>query len=269
MLYIVSTPIGNLEDITIRAIKILRSVDYIFAEDTRNIKKLLTKFKIKGKKIDSLHKFNEKQKIDRIINYLKQDMDIAIVSDAGTPLLSDPGVNIVNSCFNNNLKITPIPGVSALTTLLSITPFENNEFIFVGFLEKKIKKKLIQLKNLIETNKNIFFFESPNRVMDTFKIIKDIDENLKIIVGRELTKKFEEIIFDKIENIIEHFNENNPIGEFTIGIHNTYNKDSKKEYLNDIEILRNLNIGKKDIIEFITKKYKISKNKIYEILKNE
>ncbi len=266
MLYIIATPIGNLEDITIRALKILRKVKYIFAEDTRRINILLQKYKIKDKKLESFHKFNELRKMDKIIKMLQNNIDIAIVSDAGTPLISDPGEAIVKECFKKDIKITPIPGVSALTTLLSVCPFENKEFIFVGFIEKVKEKRKNQFIDLLKTGKNIFFFESPKRIIKTLEILNEISPKIKIIIGRELTKYYEEILFDTPLNLIKYLNRSSIVGEFTVGIYN--NLEFKTEdYLNDIELMKNLKISKKDIILFISKKYNIKKNKIYELLK--
>ncbi len=266
MLYIVATPIGNLDDITLRALKILRKVNYIFAEDTRRTTILLRKFKIKNKKVESLHKFNELKKKDKILDLLSNNEDIAIVSDAGTPLVSDPGENIVKMCFDKNFKIVPVPGVSALTTLLSVCPFENKEFIFTGFLEKAKQKRRAQFLNLLKTGKNIFFFESPNRILSTLEILNDISKNLEILIGRELTKYYEEIFYDKVCNLINLFKEKMPIGEFTVGVNNNLDINDE-EFLKDIKLMKILNFSNRDIISFITKKYNLKKNKIYEIIK--
>ncbi len=267
MLYIIATPIGNLEDITLRALKVLRKVNYIFAEDTRRTVVLLKKFKIKNKKVESLHKFNEFKKQGKILDLLNNNESVAIVSDAGTPLVSDPGENIVKMCFEKNLKVVPIPGVSALTTLLSVCPFENKEFIFTGFLEKSKQKRKNQFLNLLKTGKNIFFFESPNRILSTLKILNEISENLKILIGRELTKYHEEIIYNKVSNLIEIFEKKTPIGEFTVGVRNNLDINND-EYLKDINLMRSLSFSNRDIISFITKKYNLKKNKIYEYLKD-
>ena len=265
MLYIVATPIGNLEDITIRALKILRQVEYIFAEDTRRINILLKKFKIKNRKVQSFHKFNELKREGFIFKILSQNSDVAIVSDAGTPLISDPGENLIKSCFEKDIKFSPIPGVSALTTLLSVTPFENKEFIFIGFPERTDKRKKTQFENLLNTGKNIFFFEAPNRIISTLKIIRDISSSLKILVGRELTKIYEEFLFDNVSNLIKHFEKNSPVGEFTVGIYNDFKLSD--DYKKDIEIMRNLNFSNREIISFISAKYNLKKNKVYEYLK--
>ena len=265
MLYIIATPIGNLEDITIRALKILRKVEYIFAEDTRRVNILLKKFRIHNKKVRSFHKFNELKKEGFIFELLSNDVEVAIVSDAGTPLISDPGENLIKSCFEKNIKFTPIPGVSALTTLLSVTPFYNKEFIFIGFPEKTETKKKTQFKNLLKTGKNIFFFESPKRIVSTLKILAEISEKLNILIGRELTKLYEEIIFDNVCRLIEYFEKKQPIGEFTVGIYNILNFEN--EYINDIELMKNLKFSNRDIISFISTKYNLKKNRIYEYLK--
>jgi len=266
MLYIVATPIGNLQDITIRALKILRKVDYIFAEDTRVVKKLLGAYKIFNKKVESLHKFNEIKKTHKVIELLGKNIDVAVVSDAGTPLISDPGKDLIKICFEKNIEIIPVPGVSALTTILSVTPFDNKEFVFVGFLDKSPVKREKRLVKLLMEGKNIFFFEAPTRFLDTLKIIEKIDKNLKLIVGRELTKKFEEIIYDRVKNLVNYYSKKEPKGEFTAGIENTFKK--KEDYEEDIEILKKLNFSNKEIINFVTEKYKISKNKVYNLLKS-
>ena len=270
MLYIIATPIGNLNDITLRALKILREVEYIFAEDTRNIKKLLAHFKIKNKKIESYHKYNEKRRVSYIVELIDKEKKVALVSDAGTPLISDPGLEIVKECFKRNIKLIPVPGVSALTTLLSVSPFKNNEFIFVGFLEKKFDRKKKQLNSLISSGKNIYFFESPNRILETLKIIEQIDPEIKIILGRELTKLYEEILFQPVKNLVKYFTENTPKGEFTVGIFNEMVEEKDKEtYIEDVKLMKSLNFTARDIARFISKKYNIAKSKIYEMVKDE
>ncbi len=267
-IFIVATPIGNLNDITNRAIKILSEVDLIFAEDTRVTMKLLNKFNIQ-KKILSCNEFNESKRLEFLSKEFENIEKIAVVSDAGTPLISDPGKMIVKFAYENGIKVTPIPGVSAISTILSVTPFDTKNFIFLGFSEKNLKLKRENFQKLINLKYPFLFFESPKRVVDSITILKDLDTTLDIVIGRELTKVHEEIIFGNILEIYEKLSNINIKGEFVIAVSKTKKKDNEKfEFLDDIKILQELKISTKDIAYFISNKYNMKKNKIYNFLKN-
>ena len=216
MLFIVATPIGNLQDITLRALDTLKSVDIIAAEDTRQTQKLLAHFKIK-KRLVSFHKFSRENKLNQIIGLLKSGKNIALVSDAGTPGISDPGQKLVAAARDNNIKIIPIPGPSAITTILSIAGINADSFLFVGFIPKKKGRKTF-LKELSKVSVPVVLFESPVRVLKTLKDIREYLGERNVIVGRELTKIHEEILSLPVSQMINYFADNQPRGEFVIVI---------------------------------------------------
>ncbi|RLC37663.1 16S rRNA (cytidine(1402)-2'-O)-methyltransferase [candidate division Kazan bacterium] len=216
MLFIVATPIGNLQDITLRALDTLKSVDIIAAEDTRQTQKLLAHFKIK-KQLVSFHKFSRENKLNQIIGLLKSGKNIALVSDAGTPGISDPGQKLVAAARDNNIKIIPIPGPSAITTILSTAGINADSFLFVGFIPKKKGRKTF-LKELSKISVPVVLFESPARVLKTLKDIREHLGERDVIVGRELTKIHEEILSLPVSQMINYFVDNQPKGEFVIVI---------------------------------------------------
>ncbi len=221
-LYIVATPIGNLSDITIRAIEILRSVDFIFCEDTRVTKNLLNHYGI-NTKLDSYHKFSDSNKEDKIIEILKSGKNVAYVSDAGTPGISDPGeklVKIISEKFDENI-IESIPGASALITAISISGFNCDRFNFLGFLPHKKGKETI-LKEIIDSRVTNIFFESTHRVIKTLEKLKELgfQENRKLVIARELTKKFETIYRGTLEKVLNNLREGVSKGEFVVIINN-------------------------------------------------
>ena len=219
--YIVATPIGNLEDITLRALRILKEVDLILCEDTRVTRKLLDKYEIKTPTL-SYHSFSGKLKTEKIIELLGEGKSLALVSDAGTPTISDPGFMLINEIrnkFGDKVKISAIPGASAVITALAMSGLPADSFVFFGFLPHK-KGKQTLIKEILASDKTAVFYESPHRILKTLKMIEieDEDKNKKIVVARELTKIFEELISGNISEIIEYF-ENNPDkirGEFVV-----------------------------------------------------
>jgi 16S rRNA (cytidine1402-2'-O)-methyltransferase len=215
MLYIVSTPIGNLKDITLRAIETLKSVDLIAAEDTRHTKILLDAYQIQ-KPLTSFFEHNQIKKADNLLGLLKMGKNIALVSDAGTPGISDPGFIMVRLAQENNIPITVIPGVSACISALTASGLPAHRFVFEGFLSPKSgarRNKLISLKGSRST---IIFYESPHRLLKTLKDMQEVWDDPTIVVARELTKKFEEILKNKTSQLIEHFSLHPPKGEFVL-----------------------------------------------------
>jgi 16S rRNA (cytidine1402-2'-O)-methyltransferase len=215
MLYIVSTPIGNLKDITLRAIETLKSVDLIAAEDTRHTKILLDAYQIE-KPLTSFFEHNQIKKADHLIGLLKMGKSIALVSDAGTPGISDPGFLMVRLAQQHNIPITIVPGVSACISALTASGLAAHRFIFEGFLPPKSgarRNKLISLKGEKAT---IIFYESPHRLLKALKDMHDVWDDPTIVVARELTKKFEEVRKDKTSRLIEHFTLHPPKGEFVL-----------------------------------------------------
>ncbi|MFA5007898.1 MAG: 16S rRNA (cytidine(1402)-2'-O)-methyltransferase [Candidatus Omnitrophota bacterium] len=215
MLYIVATPIGNLEDITLRALRILKEVDLVLAEDTRKTGFLLSHFGIK-KPLVSFFEHSEIKKIPWVIEELKKGKNIALVSDAGTPTLSDPGYKLVREARKEKLSITLIPGASSITAALSATSIPHDKFIFLGYLPRKHNERVRVFEKLRGLEAAIVFFESPFRIVGALKDIKGIVGNKKIAVMRELTKKFEEALEFNIEEAISHFEKTTPKGEFVI-----------------------------------------------------
>ncbi|RCL68155.1 MAG: 16S rRNA (cytidine(1402)-2'-O)-methyltransferase [Bacteroidetes bacterium] len=214
-LFIVPTPIGNLGDITFRAIETLKSVDIILAEDTRTSLKLLKHYKINSK-IESYHMHNEHKKADSIINKISEGNTIALISDAGTPSISDPGFLLVRECIKNNIEVECLPGATALITALVISGLPSDKFLFEGFLPAK-KGRTKRLKELSNEKKTIIFYESPHRILKTLKDFSDyFSPEKQVSVSREITKIYEETFRGTIEESIEHFEKNKPKGEFVI-----------------------------------------------------
>jgi len=207
-LYIVSTPIGNLEDITLRALKILKNVDIIACEDTRITRILLDHYNIKNKCLISFHSYNQDEKIKYIIHQLQNNKTVALVSDSGTPCISDPGYLLVKKTLQEKIPIEVIPGATGLICALVGSGLPTNGFIFLGFLPKKKGKIKKILLNCVSLNKTIIFYESPYRIKKTLEICKDIFSTYRshCVVARELTKKFEEYIRGTLEEVISELN---------------------------------------------------------------
>ncbi|MBT5596985.1 MAG: 16S rRNA (cytidine(1402)-2'-O)-methyltransferase [Flavobacteriaceae bacterium] len=214
-LYIVPTPIGNLDDITIRGLKILETVDLILCEDTRRSKRLLNHFNIESK-LRSHHKFNEHKEVQFIVEKIKKGQDVALISDAGTPGISDPGFLIARTCLENNIDIECLPGATALIPALLISGISIEKFVFEGFLPVK-KGRKIRLDQLKEENRTMVFYESPHKLIRT---LNDFSQTFgldrKISVSRELTKIYEETVRGTISELINHYQEKTPKGEFVI-----------------------------------------------------
>ena len=262
-LYLVSTPLGNLKDITLRAIEVLEISDYILCEDTRVSKNLLNKFQIKSKLISN-HKFNEKKNVVKIIEYLKSGKMISLISDAGTPALSDPGSILVNECIKNNIRVFPIPGPSAVSASVSISGF-SDKFLFCGFFPDKKQQLSNELKKLSELENSLVFFISPKKIN---KIIPEIKKNFigrKIVFCREITKMYEEFIRKNVDEL-ELF-EKEPKGELTIVIsEKKLNKNiSQKLTESDMNIIKKMinKLSTKEITDIVSKKTNVSKKEIY------
>lgn len=222
-LYVVATPIGNLEDITYRAVRILEEVDLIVCEDTRHSQIILARYEIKTRYI-SYHQHSKITKIDYIITELKSGKNVAMISDAGTPGICDPGGILVAEAMKNSIKIVPIPGPNAIVSLLSVSGFPANSFLFLGYLPKKkgrqtLFRNLMKAGNL-ELYQVIVLYVSPYQLQRTLADLQLVVGNKEMVIGRELTKKFEEIFRGKIHEAIEYFGKTVPKGEFVICIKN-------------------------------------------------
>jgi len=271
-LYLVSTPIGNLEDITLRAINILNKSDYILCEDTRTSKILLQKYDIKSKVVSN-HKFNEKKNLPKVLDFLKKGSIISLISDAGTPGVSDPGSILVNECIKNKIDIFPLPGPSSVTSAISISGF-SEKFFFYGFFPEKKKLLDENLKRLSGLDSSIIFFVSAKKVNKIFPYLKKNFSGRKILICREMTKYYEEYIRSDIDDI-EKLNFELK-GELTLVISDLKLDKKKSQNLDESdkrlikEMIKKLSI--KEIINFITQNKKIPKKDIYNYcikLKNE
>ena len=262
-LYIVSTPIGNLDDITLRAINTLKNSDLILCEDTRRSIKLLNHLNIK-KKLISIHKFNERKKIPLIIEYIKQGKILSLISDAGTPLISDPGRSLINECIKEKIEVIPIPGASSVISAMSVSGF-SDQFIFYGFLPKKKNELEKAIKFLTEINYSQVFFVPSNKINYYIQNLKKYYSGRKLLIAKEITKLHEAFFRDDINNF-KLFK--TPIkGELTIVISEKNIKDkifNKKEIMKKAKkYLKSLSV--KDTVDIIFKSEKINKKKIYEL----
>ena len=271
-LYLVSTPIGNLQDITLRALNTLRQSDYILCEDTRVSKILLEKYKIKSKLIPN-HKFNEKKNLSKVLDLLQKGSIISLISDAGTPSISDPGTILVQECIKNNLEIIPIPGPSSVSSAVSISGF-SEKFLFYGFFPEKNKILTEDLKNLSNLKCSIVFFVSPKKINRIIPILKKNFSGRKILICREMTKYYEEYIRTKVDTLDQ--SDFKIKGELTLVV-SEKEIDKKNSHIlkeSDKKIIKMIinKLSIKEITNLITQNSKVSKKDIYNYcikLKNE
>lgn len=228
ILYIVSTPIGNREDITLRALRILKEVDLIAAEDTRHTGLLLRHFGIQTP-LSSYFEGNELKKRDIILSRLKQGDRVALVSDAGTPGISDPGFRLIQLVMENQIPVVPIPGVSAVITALSVSGLPTDAFLFKGFLPHKSTKKRVLLEQLEEVRETIIFYESPHRIMETLEDISDILGDREMVLARELTKMYEEVLRGRVSEVRNQIAGRKIKGEITLVISGKTRKGAQRD----------------------------------------
>ena len=269
-LYLVATPIGNLEDITFRAIRILKEVDLIAAEDTRQTLKLLNYYEI-NKPLISYHRHNEEVKQEVLIQKLKEGQNIALVSDAGTPVISDPGEVIVKEALKENITVIPIPGACALINALIASGLDTKEFSFYGFLSLNKKLRKEKLQEIRKENKTIILYEAPHKLTSTLKDLLEILEDRKIVIARELTKIHEEFLRGTASEILENYPE--PKGEHIILIGGNKIKEETEEQKNIKEMTieehykyyEKQGFTKNEIIKKIAKDKGVNKNEIYQL----
>ena len=269
-LYIVSTPIGNLDDITLRALEVLKKSDIILCEDTRRSLKLLNHYKIK-KKLVSYHKFNEKKQLANIIKYFNEGKILSLISDAGTPLLSDPGRLLVNECIENFIKVTPVPGVSSITSALSVSGF-SDKFLFYGFLPKTENELEKVLSSLSKSSFTQIFFISSKKLNFYIRAIKKFYLGRKILIAKEITKIHEAFIRDKIDEL--KIFKSTIKGELTVVISEN---ESKIRTFDEVKIVNKIkkylkNYSLKDTVNLILETEDINKKKVYDLclqVKNE
>ncbi|MBS0615822.1 MAG: 16S rRNA (cytidine(1402)-2'-O)-methyltransferase [Verrucomicrobia bacterium] len=265
MLYLISTPIGNLEDITYRAVKTLQSCDLILCEDTRHSQTLLSHYGI-DKPLKSFHSFNEKSKEDFIIDALKNGQNIALISDAGTPGICDPGEALVRRCYQENIPITALPGPCAFVAALSLCPFPKDRVQFLGFFEKESLPRLLAFPGIT------VFYDAPHRILQTLALLHQHDPARNICILRELTKHFEEHLLGKPQDLLSHFEKHPPKGEFVViceGSDLDFSTLSEKEHVLFLQKEYHLDLA--DSIRLAAELRGQPKRKIYQAIhkKNE
>ncbi len=265
ILYLVPTPIGNMEDITYRALKVLKEVEIIFCEDTRISKELLKFYKI-TKKLISSNEQNELKRTELMINYLSSNKNVAIITDRGTPIISDPGYILVKKAIEEGYEVIGLPGANAATTALIISGLNPYPYLFYGFLKGNNKKKIENLKNLQKIKYSIIFYESVHHIQETLNLIYSVFGNRRVAICRELTKMYEECVRDELENIINNFNVITLKGEFVIVVEGN-NNDVDYSDLNLIDHV-NLYISdgfeKMEAIKKTSKDLNLSKSEVYK-----
>lgn len=272
-LYLVATPIGNLEDITARALRILKEVDIIAAEDTRNTKKLCNYFDIQTPLV-SYHEHNLEQGGEKILALLHEGKSVALVSDAGLPCISDPGADIVVKAIEENFAVVPIPGANAALTALIASGITPQPFYFYGFLNRNKKERRKQLETISKREETIIFYEAPHRLKDTLKDIDLVLGDRKIVLARELTKKFEEFLRGTIKEAVKWADENESRGEFCIIIEGNQNGQSDEEedaYWSSFSVVEHIDylinekkINSKDAIKEVAKIRGLAKRDVYQ-----
>ena len=262
-LYLVSTPIGNMEDITLRALNVLKESDIILCEDTRRSGKLLSHLQIEST-LWSYHKFNEKKVSKNIIESIKKNKIVSLISDAGTPTISDPGMILINKCIKENLNVCPIPGSSAVTSAVSVSGF-SDQYLFYGFLTKKKNELIIVIKSLLNLDYSIFFFIPAPKINFYISQFKKYFFDRKIVIAKEMTKIYEEFIRGKVESI-KSLSENLK-GELTVVLSEKIKEKNIKKEINEsvkMEIKKMLKkYSHKDVVEFISKKEDLQKKVVY------
>jgi len=268
-LYICGTPIGNLEDITIRVLNTLKEVDLIAAEDTRHTLKLLNHYDI-NKPLTSYHEHNRAKRGAELIDKLIDGQKIALVSDAGMPGISDPGEDIVKLCIENDIDIDVLPGASAVITALVASGLSTEKFSFEGFLDRNKKKRRERLEKIKGDDRTLVFYESPHRLIDTLKDMKETLSDRYMVVARELTKKYEELVRGKISDVINHFKANPIKGEFVILVEGGNPEEDENSSFENLSIeehilfYMNKGLSKKEAVKQVAKERNLSKREVYK-----
>ena len=266
ILYIVSTPIGNLEDITLRALRVLKESDVIAAEDTRHTQKLLAKYDIHTP-LTSYHDHNKEEKAPVLVARLLEGKDVALVSDAGTPGISDPGYFLINLAVDQKIAVVPIPGATAAIAALSISGLPTDSFVFEGFLPSKHAARLKRLEGLKDEKRTLVFYEAPHRIIATVEDILKVLGDRKAVVTRELTKVHEEAIRGSISDVLARLHSGSIKGEFTLILHGA-TETPVEQYLDTAEYLRNLmlhrGISKKEAVAVAAEELGLPKKEVYK-----
>lgn len=273
VLYIVATPIGNLQDISKRALNTLNNVDLCAAEDTRKSKILLNKYNLE-KKLISYHKFSEKKKLDLLISFLKEGKDLALISDSGTPLISDPGYLLVKRALEEQITVSPIPGPSSLISALSVSGFATDAFVFYGFAPRQIKAKELFIKSLIVDKKTSIVFESKKRIIPFLEKLSELSPDRNIFIAREMTKLHETFYKGKANHVLEELilNKEQIKGEFVLIIEGNREANNELFLSNEQEAVLKIlmeKMNRKEALSLASKSFGISKNLIYKLLLKE
>ncbi len=265
LLYIVSTPIGNLEDITLRALRVLKEVDLIAAEDTRHTRKLLTHYNISRPMI-SYWGAKEKVKSEEIINRLKEGMDIALVTDAGTPGISDPGAVVIRRALEEGFEVIPIPGPSAFTAALSVSGLDTKNFLFYGFLKPKKSQRISILQSLKHYRETLIFYEAPHRILDSLQDMLDVLGDRQCCVCHEITKLNEEFYRGTISDVIERLTEATIAGEYVVVVEG-YKAEgiTLQEAVDEVLNLMKQGLRRKEAVKQIARQYGISQKQLYDL----
>lgn len=271
-LYLVATPIGNLEDITLRALRVLEEVDTIYCEDTRQTIKLLNHYNINNK-LSSYHKFNEYKETEKIITELKEGKNIALVSDAGLPIISDPGNVIVEVCKENNIPVTVVPGANAALSALMLSALDSRRFTFFGFPEKNKKKYKEFVKDLINSEATAIVYESPHHLTRLLSDLKESIPERKGSISREITKKYEQTVNGTVEELYNYFKQNEPKGEFVLVLEASDQKVSTENNLLELSIEDHVKkyidegLSEKEAMKKVAAQRGLKKREIYNQLK--
>ncbi|MBI2088924.1 MAG: 16S rRNA (cytidine(1402)-2'-O)-methyltransferase [Deltaproteobacteria bacterium] len=266
MLYIVATPIGNLEDITLRALRVLKEADLIAAEDTRHTKTLLTRYDIHVP-LTSYHEHNERVKARELVARLERGQNVALVSDAGTPTLSDPGYRLVRDALKAAIRVVPVPGPSAVTAVLSVSGLPTDRFVFEGFLPAKKGERKARLHNLVGEARSLVFFEAPHRIRDTLGDMLEHFGDREVVLAREATKAYEEFLRGRLSVISAALAAREPRGEFTVVVRGseTAPLPSQEFLLAEIRKLKGKGLRVKEIAELLSERYSCSKKEVYRL----
>ncbi len=262
-LYLIPTPIGNIDDITIRSLELLKTVDLLLCEDTRETRKLLIKYGI-NKKMISCHEYNEDKIKYDVIKYLKSGMNIGLVTDQGSPIISDPGYKVVREVINNNYNVVGLPGATAFVPALISSGISPSKFLFYGFLNSKSSKQKKELTDLVDFPYTIIFYESPHRIDNTLKNILDIMGNRNICIEREISKMYEEVYRGTVEDVLAEI-KNGIKGEIVIVLEgNTDEKDFKNlSIVEHVKLYLDDNVSEKEAIKIVARERKIAKSDVY------
>ncbi len=275
-LYICGTPIGNLEDITYRVLRTLREADYIVCEDTRHTLRLLNHFEIESKgKLISYHEHNKLTKVSYIISLLNDGNNIALVSDAGMPFISDPGLELVKACYEEDITVTTCPSATAFVSGLILSAYPSTSFTFMGFLSPNNKKRVAMLQSIEQSVHTIILYEAPHHIKKTLSDLDSVLQNRNVCVLREITKKFEERLEGTPKELIEHFSNNDPKGEMVVIVYPKSLEDAQNEELSKwdsmtiedhVAMYENDGMSNKDAIKKVAKDRNVPKKEIYNVI---